>query len=87
MGRDSQIALMILNEAGYGGVVTPSLGALCKEIEIGAGLVLVAAEAVGFDTAGARAQAVRCREGSVHAADAVLLTAGAWTAPLASALV
>ncbi|MNB58388.1 Blue-light-activated protein [compost metagenome] len=46
VGRDSQIALMILNEAGYGGVVTPSLGALCKEIEIGAGLVLVAAEAL-----------------------------------------
>lgn len=23
MGRDSQIALMILNEAGYGGMITP----------------------------------------------------------------
>ncbi len=47
VGRDSQIALMILNEAGYGGMVTPSLGSLCTELELGAGLVLVAAEALG----------------------------------------
>ncbi|RON80560.1 ATP-binding protein [Pseudomonas fluorescens] len=46
VGRDSQIALMILNEAGYGGVVTPTLSSLCTELEIGAGLLLVAAEAL-----------------------------------------
>jgi signal transduction histidine kinase len=46
VGRDSQIALMILNEAGYEGLVTPSLGSLCTELELGAGLVLVAAEAL-----------------------------------------
>ena len=46
VGRDSQIALMILKEAGYGGVVTPNLGSLCTELEQGAGLVLVAAEAL-----------------------------------------
>ncbi|WP_311886806.1 MULTISPECIES: ATP-binding protein [unclassified Pseudomonas] len=46
VGRDSQIALMILNEAGYDGLVTPSLSSLCTEIELGAGLVLVAAEAL-----------------------------------------
>ncbi|WP_454563879.1 ATP-binding protein [Pseudomonas sp. AIG] len=46
VGRDSQIALMILNEAGYGAVVTPGLGSLCTELEQGAGLVLVAAEAL-----------------------------------------
>ncbi|WP_460099883.1 ATP-binding protein [Pseudomonas sp. H3_C08] len=46
VGRDSQIAQMILNEAGYGGVVTPSLSSLCTELEIGAGLLLVAAEAL-----------------------------------------
>jgi signal transduction histidine kinase len=46
VGRDSQIALMILKEAGYEGLVTPSLGSLCTELELGAGLVLVAAEAL-----------------------------------------
>jgi len=46
VGRDSQIALMILNEAGYEGLVTPDLGSLCTELELGAGLVLVAAEAL-----------------------------------------
>ncbi|MDD1001451.1 ATP-binding protein [Pseudomonas sp. TNT2022 ID642] len=46
VGRDSQIALMILNEAGYEGLVTPGLGSLCTELELGAGLVLVAAEAL-----------------------------------------
>ena len=46
MGRDSQIALMILNEAGYGGMVAPNLGALCTELEVGAGLLVIAAEAL-----------------------------------------
>ncbi|WP_415762376.1 ATP-binding protein [Pseudomonas sp. CP4] len=46
MGRDSQIALMILNEAGYGGMVAPNLGALRTELEVGAGLLLIAVEAL-----------------------------------------
>ena len=46
MGRDSQIALMILNEAGFGGLITPDLGALCEQLEPGAGLLLIAAEAL-----------------------------------------
>nr|WP_274706040.1 ATP-binding protein [Pseudomonas sp. S11A4] len=46
LGRDSQIALKILNEAGYGGVVTPALGELCTQLDLGAGLLLVAAEAL-----------------------------------------
>jgi signal transduction histidine kinase len=46
VGRDSQIAQMILNEAGYGGLITPTLGTLCSELELGAGLVLIAAEAL-----------------------------------------
>jgi len=46
LGRDSQIALKILNEAGYGGVVTPALGELCAQLDLGAGLLLVAAEAL-----------------------------------------
>jgi len=46
LGRDSQIALKILNEAGYGGVVTPALAELCTQLDLGAGLLLVAAEAL-----------------------------------------
>ncbi|MCY0106897.1 response regulator [Pseudomonas monsensis] len=46
MGRDSQVALMILNEAGFGGHITPDLGALCEQLEPGAGLLLIAAEAL-----------------------------------------
>ena len=46
VGRDSQIALMILNEAGYGGLVTPGLGDLCQELERGAGMLLIATEAL-----------------------------------------
>ncbi|KPG83597.1 ATP-binding protein [Pseudomonas sp. RIT-PI-o] len=46
MGRDGQIALMILNEAGYGGLIAPDLGALRTELELGAGLLLIAAEAL-----------------------------------------
>ncbi|MCF4996771.1 response regulator [Pseudomonas syringae] len=46
MGRDSQIALMILKEAGFGGVITPDLGALCLALESGAGLLLIATEAL-----------------------------------------
>ncbi|MBX8621449.1 response regulator [Pseudomonas glycinae] len=46
LGRDSQVALMILNEAGYGGLITPDLATLCAELEPGAGLLLIAAEAL-----------------------------------------
>ena len=46
MGRDSQVALMILNEAGYGGVIAADLRALCAELEPGAGLLLIATEAL-----------------------------------------
>ncbi len=46
MGRDSQVALMILNEAGFGGMIATDLGALCAELEPGAGLLLIAAEAL-----------------------------------------
>ncbi|MBP5942932.1 MULTISPECIES: ATP-binding protein [Pseudomonas] len=46
MGRDSQIALMILNEAGYSGLITPDLTTLCAQLETGAGMLLIAAEAL-----------------------------------------
>ncbi|WP_416740836.1 response regulator [Pseudomonas sp. NFX71] len=46
LGRDSQIALMMLNEAGYAGVITRDLVGLCAELEHGAGLLLISSEAL-----------------------------------------
>jgi signal transduction histidine kinase len=50
LGRDSQIALMMLNEAGFEGIVTRDLVALCGELVKGAGLLLISSEAlIGCD--------------------------------------
>ena len=46
LGRDSQIALTLLNEAGYDGVITQGLGMLCEQLEHGAGLLLISSEAL-----------------------------------------
>ncbi|MCU1759876.1 response regulator [Pseudomonas sp. 14P_8.1_Bac3] len=46
LGRDSQIALMMLHEAGYDGVITKDLIGLCAELEQGAGLLLISSEAL-----------------------------------------
>jgi signal transduction histidine kinase len=52
LGRDSQIALMMLNEAGYDGVITRDLVGLCSELTQGAGLLLISSEALlGSDLA------------------------------------
>jgi signal transduction histidine kinase/DNA-binding response OmpR family regulator len=45
-GRDSQIALMILQEAGFPALVTHDLAGLCRELASGAGLAIVADEAL-----------------------------------------
>ncbi len=46
LGRDSTLALMMLNEAGFSGIATPNLLSLCDELEQGAGLLIIAAEAL-----------------------------------------
>jgi signal transduction histidine kinase len=46
LGRDSQIALMMLNEAGFEGIVTRDLVTLCGELVKGAGLLLISSEAL-----------------------------------------
>ena len=46
LGRDGQIALMLLREAGFDGVVCAGLVELCRELEQGAGLLLISAEAL-----------------------------------------
>ena len=50
VGRDSSLALMMLNEAGYSGIVATHLPMLCDAMEEGAGLLIIAAEALrGID--------------------------------------
>ncbi|MHA6575381.1 response regulator [Pseudomonas yamanorum] len=50
LGRDSSLALMMLNEAGFNGIIANHLQMLCEELEHGAGLLIVAAEAMrGID--------------------------------------
>ncbi len=46
LGRDSSLALMMLNEAGFNGIAATSLSMLCEELEQGAGLLIIAAEAL-----------------------------------------
>ncbi|WP_421546873.1 ATP-binding protein [Pseudomonas sp. QD4] len=46
LGRDSQLAQLMLKEAGFQGVITPHLAALCEELEHGAGLLIISAEAL-----------------------------------------
>ncbi|KAF1005590.1 MAG: hypothetical protein GAK32_02616 [Pseudomonas fluorescens] len=46
MGRDGALALMMLNQAGYSGLVAPDLKAVCSGLEAGAGMLIVAAEAL-----------------------------------------
>ncbi|WLH27295.1 ATP-binding protein [Pseudomonas canadensis] len=46
LGRDSSLALMMLNEAGYSGIIASDLGTLCEALEHGCGLLIIAAEAL-----------------------------------------
>jgi len=46
LGRDSQIALRILAEAGFPAVIARDLAVLSAELEQGAGLIIIAAEAL-----------------------------------------
>ncbi|KMT52907.1 ATP-binding protein [Pseudomonas fildesensis] len=46
LGRDGSLALMMLNEAGYSGIVASNLTMLCEALELGAGLLVIAAEAL-----------------------------------------
>jgi signal transduction histidine kinase len=45
-GRDSQIALMILQEAGFPAIITHDLAGMCRELVSGAGLAIIADEAL-----------------------------------------
>lgn len=52
LGRDGALALMMLNEAGYSGIVATDLNSLCEALAKGSGLLIIAAEALrGVDLA------------------------------------
>lgn len=46
LGRDGSLALMMLNEAGYTGMVAANLSELCEALEQGVGMLVIAAEAL-----------------------------------------
>jgi len=46
LGRDGSLALAMLNEAGYTGMIASNLTMLCDALEEGAGLLVIAAEAL-----------------------------------------
>ncbi len=82
----ADLQLGSLGLTGEGWFDGPALLQAFKRKAQACGARFMAAEAMGFDRQGARLQAVRCRDGSLHAADAFVLAAGAWSAPLAGQL-
>lgn len=82
------IALGALGLRGEGWFDGPALHQAFRRKAMACGVRFVQADAVGFDHDGAgRVQAVRCADGQRIAAEhAVLLAAGAWSAPLAAQL-
>jgi FAD-dependent oxidoreductase domain-containing protein 1 len=80
------VALGSWGAKGEGWFDGPALHQRLKREAIAQGVRFVRAEAVGFDTQGAQVQGVRDAAGQVHRGDAVLLAAGAWSAPLAAGL-
>lgn len=80
------LALASLGLSGEGWFDGPALHQAFRRKAIACGARFVHAEAVGFEIASDTVQAVRCADGRRWPADAVVLTAGAWSAPLAAAL-
>lgn len=80
------IALGSWGARGEGWFDGPALHQRLKREAQAHGARFVAAEAVGFETEGAHVRSLRDAAGQVHRGDAVLLAAGAWSAPLAAQL-
>jgi len=80
------LALGALGLSGEGWFDGPALHQAFRRKALACGARFVAAEAAAFETTGDRIGAVRTVAGDVVAADAVVLAAGAWTAPLAAQL-
>ncbi len=82
----ADLALGSLGLAGEGWFDGPALLQAFRRKAIACGARFVKADAVGFATAGDAVQAVLCRDGRRFDADAVVLAAGAWSAPLSARL-
>ena len=80
------LALGSLGLSGEGWFDGPALLQAFRRKAIACGARFVAADATAFETAGDRVQAVVARDGRCFAADALVLAAGAWSAPLAALL-
>ena len=80
------LALASLGLSGEGWFDGPALHLAFRRKAIACGARFVQAEATGFDTAADSVQATRDADGRRWPADAVVLAAGAWSAPLAAAL-
>jgi glycine/D-amino acid oxidase-like deaminating enzyme len=82
----TDLALGAWGASGEGWFDGPALHQALRRKAIACGARFVAAEDEDFDCRADRVLAVRCRDQRRFAGDAVLLTAGAWTAPLAARL-
>lgn len=78
------LALGAFGQSGEGWFDGPALMQAFRRKAIACGAQFMKADASGFDLDGKQANAVLCADGRRFAADAVVLAAGAWTAPLAA---
>lgn len=80
------LACGTLGQSGEGWFDGPALLQALRRKAMACGARFMAAQACGFQTEGREVRAVRCADGRQVAATAVVLAAGAWTAPLAAQL-
>ena len=80
------LAFGTLGQSGEGWFDGPALMQAFRRKAIACGARFVAAQATGFQAEGQQVRAVQCADGRQLAATAVVLAAGAWTAPLAAQL-
>lgn len=82
----NDLAFGTLGQSGEGWFDGPALMQAFRRKAMACGARFVAAQATGFQAEGREVRAVRCADGRQFAATAVVLAAGAWTAPLAAQL-
>ena len=80
------LALGAFGTRGEGWFDGPALHAAFRRKARTCGARFVHADAQAFDASGGNVHAVRDAQGRAHAADAVLIAAGAWSAPLTALL-
>ena len=82
----ADLALGALGLSGEGWFDGPALHQAFRRKAMACGAHFVAANATRFETQANQVVAVQCEDGQRFSADAVVLAAGAWTAPLAAQL-